>query len=178
MNNIESRPIISAILLKYDNGQGFIYLQERWKPKTSPTYSGMLEIPAGGIDAYENVYDALRREVQEECGLKITKIIGDYQSEIFEASEKDKAFVFKPFICQQVLETNNGLPWIGFVFACLAEGEIKINPEEARNPQWVSFDELKAMLERDKTQFFPLQLPVLEHLCKNVETISSEIRGK
>ncbi len=172
MNNLESRPIISAILLKYENGQGFVYLQERWKPKVSPTYSGMLEIPAGGIDAYENVYDALTREVEEECGLKITKIIGDYKSEIIQPREKDKSFVFKPFICQQVLETDNGLPWIGFVFVCLTEGEIKINPDEARNPQWVSLDQLKEMLDRDKTQFFPLQLPVLQYLCKNIESIS------
>lgn len=172
MNNLESRPIISAILLKYENGQGFVYLQERWKPKVSPTYSGMLEIPAGGIDAYENVYDALAREVEEECGLKITKIIGDYKSEIIQLREKDKSFVFKPFICQQVLETDNGLPWIGFVFVCLTEGEIKINPDEARNPQWVSLDQLKEMLDRDKTQFFPLQLPVLQYLCKNIESIS------
>lgn len=178
MNKIESRPIISAILLKYEKEQVFIFLQERWKPKTSPTYSGMLEIPAGGIDAYENVYDALRREVREECGLNITKIIGDYQSEIFEPRDSDKAFVFKPFICQQVLQTNNGLPWIGFVFVCLAEGEVEINPEEARNPQWISLNELKTMLESDKTHFFPLQLPALKYLCENIGTISSEIRGK
>lgn len=177
MNNIESRPIISVILLKYENEQGFVYLQERWKPKTSPTYSGMLEIPAGGINAYENVYDALAREVQEECGLRVTKIIGDYHSEVIRPREKDKSFVFKPFICQQALETDNGLPWIGFVFVCLAEGELKINPDEARNPQWISLNQLKEMLEGDGTRFFPLQLPVLKYLCENIKSISPEIQG-
>ncbi|PIR95935.1 MAG: hypothetical protein COT92_03710 [Candidatus Doudnabacteria bacterium CG10_big_fil_rev_8_21_14_0_10_42_18] len=176
MGNIESKPIISAILLKYEGGEGFIHLQERWKPKTSPTYSGMLEIPAGGIDAYENIYDALAREVREECGLEIAKVIGDYQGEILEPRKKDKSFVFKPFICQQVLETNNGLPWIGFVFVCLAEGKVKINPNEARNPQWVSLARLKEMLNKDKPRFFPLQLPVLKYLCENIDSISKEIK--
>lgn len=172
MNNIESRPIVSAILLKSENGSTSVYLQERWKPKTSPTYSGMFEIPAGGIDAYENVYDALKREVLEECGLRVTKIIGDYQSKVFASRDKDKSFVFKPFICQQVLRTDKGLPWIGFVFLCLADGEVKINPDEARNPQWITIDQLKKMLENDSARFFPLQLPVLKYLCENIDKVT------
>ncbi len=49
MNDLKPRAIISAILQKKDkNGEILIYLQERWKPKTSPAYSGMIEIPAGG----------------------------------------------------------------------------------------------------------------------------------
>ncbi len=76
----------------------------------SPTYSGLIEIPAGSINAYENVYDALRREVKEECGLDIVKIVDDYQGPILEPRPHDKALVFKPFICQEVLETNSGLP--------------------------------------------------------------------
>ncbi|MCX6789885.1 MAG: hypothetical protein NTZ42_04790 [Candidatus Gribaldobacteria bacterium] len=55
--NNQTRAVVSAILYKEETGQKKIFLQTRWKPNTSPMYSGMLEIPAGGIDAYENVYD-------------------------------------------------------------------------------------------------------------------------
>lgn len=171
MSNQESRPIISAILIKYENNQPLIYLQERWKPKTSPTYSGMLEIPAGGINAYENVYDALAREVEEECGLEIVKVLHDFRSEVQEPRANDRAFIFQPFICQQVLETNNGLPWIGFVFLCLTQGEVRVNPDEARNPEWVSLPQLQEMLKTKPDQFFPLQLPVLQYLCQNSEKL-------
>ena len=37
----------------------------------------MLEVPAGKIREYENIFEALRREVKEETGLSITKILGE-----------------------------------------------------------------------------------------------------
>jgi ADP-ribose pyrophosphatase len=167
--NQEPRAIISAILTRERNGIAEVFLQTRWKLDTSPTYSGLLEIPAGGIDAYENVYDTLRREVKEECGLEITKIINDYQSPITESRPHDKAFIFKPFICQEVLETNDGLPWIGFVFLCEAEGEVIINPAEVKDPTWVSISELKTLIQNEPARFFPLQLPVLQYFVNYAE---------
>lgn len=76
---MRSVPVISALLYRKHNNTTEIFLQTRWKPEVSPNYTGLLEIPAGVIEAYENVYDALRREVYEECGLTIIKIIDDMQ---------------------------------------------------------------------------------------------------
>lgn len=165
--NQESKAIISAILMRIKNNTTEVFLQTRWKPDVSPMYSGMLEIPAGGIDAYENVYDALRREVKEECGLEITRIVDDYQGPIVAPRPHDKAFVFKPFICQEVLETNDGLPWIGFVFLCEVEGEVVVDPSEAKDPQWVSLAELGDILKTRPEQIFPLQLPVLKYFVEH-----------
>lgn len=159
--------IISAILIKKFDGEDKVFLQTRWKPTISPTYSGMIEIPAGGIDSYENVYDALRREVKEETNLDIVEIIDNWQSNIENPRIGDKAFVFKPFLCQQVIETNNGLPWIGFVFVCRADGEIKINSDEARDPRLVTLNELKKIINENPETIFPLQLPVLKYFINN-----------
>ncbi|OIO17077.1 hypothetical protein AUJ29_01975 [Candidatus Kuenenbacteria bacterium CG1_02_38_13] len=159
-------PIISALLIKKMSGKIKLFLQERWKPQVSPNYLGLLEIPAGGIDAYENVYLALKREVYEECGLKIIRIIDDYRGVILKPSKSDAVFVFRPFVCQQMLKTEGGLPWIGFVFVCEVAGKIKMNKKEAGNPQWVSIDELKILLEKHPKKFFPLQLPVLKYFVE------------
>lgn len=167
--NKQPRIIVSAILYKKTKNDINIFLQTRWKPKTSPTYSGMIEIPAGGIDSYENVYDALRREVKEETNLNITKIIDNYKSKTLNPRPGDRAFVFKPFICQQVLETNSGLPWVGFVFLCEVKGHVKINKEEAKDPFWISIPELKKMIEKKPENIFPLQLPVLKYFVKKYE---------
>jgi len=166
-----SIPVVSAILFKKEDNELRVFIQTRWKPKASPTYSGMLEIPAGGIDSYENVYNALKREVKEETNLDIIKIIGDYQSELENPKQGDKAFVFKPFICQQVFETNNGLPWIGFVFLCEVKGEAIINKKEAKDPRWVSAAELKDILKNHPDNIFPLQLPVLKYFVKNFDKL-------
>lgn len=165
----DPKAIISAILTRKINGERKIFLQTRWKPNVSPVYSGMLEIPAGGIDAYENVYDSLRREVKEECGLEIMSIIGDYQSTVSKPTPHDKTFVFKPFICQQALETDNGLPWLGFVFLCEAQGEAILDPAEAKDPQWISISDLKILIEKEWNRFFPLQLPVIQYFIEYIE---------
>lgn len=163
MNKQESlaRPVISAILEKEKNGKRVIFMQTRWKPKISPTYSGLLEIPAGGINGYENVYDALHREVKEETGLDIVRIIDDYHSEIIQTRLNDSSHVFKPFICQQVLETNGGLPWIGFVFRCEVKGNITIQKEEAKDPRWISLEELEKILIKTPKKIFSLQYSTL-----------------
>lgn len=167
----DSKVIISAILIRKIGSGVEIFLQTRWKPSSSPAYSGMIEIPAGGVDSYENVYDALRREVKEECGLDVLKIIGDYHGLIREPRAHDRAFVFKPFICQQALETDGGLPWVGFVFLCEVTGEVKMNSAEAKDPLWVSLGELKKIIQFKAEKFFPLQLPVLEYFVDQIENM-------
>lgn len=167
MTNEKPKAIISAILIKREENGIKIFLQTRWKPKISPTYSGMLEIPAGAIDSYENVYDTLKREVKEETNLDIIKIIDDYRGDTLEPRKGDKAFIFKPFICQQALETNGGLPWIGFVFLCEVAGEIKIEESEAKDPRWVSIKELEDIVNNQLENIFPLQLPVLKYFINN-----------
>jgi 8-oxo-dGTP diphosphatase len=164
----EPKVIVSAILVRGEGPRMKIFLQTRWKPKKSPRYSGMIEIPAGNIEPYENVYDALRREVKEECGLGIKGIIDDFHSPIRKPRRGDKAFAFRPFICQQVLQTNDGLPWIGFVFLCQAKpGKAKSDSREARDPRWVSIVELQKLVQHHADLIFPLQLPALEYFLKS-----------
>lgn len=63
---IPNIPVISAIIERSYNGKTEILIQTRWKPEKDPIYSGTFEIAAGWIEKYENVYDALKREVMEE----------------------------------------------------------------------------------------------------------------
>lgn len=164
------RAVISAILEKTEDGVRKVFIQTRWKPVVSPTYLGVLEIPAGGIDGYENIYDALKREVKEETGLDIIKVIDDFQSAIVENRPNDKSHVFKPFICQQSLETNNGLPWIGFVFRCEVEGEVKMQLEEAKDPQWMTIDELENILKEEPEKIFSLQYTTLQYYVDYIKS--------
>lgn len=169
MENIHNQTIVSAILEKVINNKLHIFVQTRWKPKVSPNYTGMIEIPAGCIEPYENVYEAISREVKEETGLIITEIINDFKSEISENKINDKNHVFLPFICQQSLKTNGGLPWIGFVFRCKVSGKIKIQKSEAKDPRWISVDELTNLIENKPETIFPLQYPVLKQYVNTIK---------
>ena len=69
-------PCVAAIIEKIVNNEKYILIQTRQKEDGAET-NGMLEIPAGKIREYKNVFVALRREVKEETGLTITKILGE-----------------------------------------------------------------------------------------------------
>ena len=72
MNEIFVKPAVGAIITKQTDNNEFILVQNRKKNSTDGT-DGLLEIPAGKIREYENIFDALRREVWEETGLKVEK---------------------------------------------------------------------------------------------------------
>lgn len=157
------KPVVSAILQRDNHGEMEVILQTRWKPQVSPNYSGLLEIPAGAIEAFEDIYVTLRREIKEETNLDLVRIVDNYCSDVVEPRIGDKSIAFRPFICQQVLEAEGGLPWIGFVFLCEVKGEIIAQSDEAKDPHWVTVTELRKLVEQDPAKFFPLQLPVLQY---------------
>ena len=76
MNEILAKPCVGAIIEKTENNERYILIQTRQKEDGNET-NGMLEIPAGKIREYEDIFSALRREVLEETGLKITKVYGE-----------------------------------------------------------------------------------------------------
>jgi len=162
-----NRAVVSAIIERKELEQRLVYVQTRWKPKSSPTYSGLLEIPAGGINDFEHVSEALSREVFEETGLKVVKINGGFVGDIQENIPGSRAIVFQPYVCQQVLMGQGALSWLGFVFRCEVEGNVVVNDKEAKDPQWISLTDLKKQLKEKPESFFPLQYPVLKYYVEN-----------
>lgn len=76
-------PAVGAIIVKRVEGEEFILVQNRKKSNGDGT-NGLLEIPAGKIREYENIFDALRREVWEETGLHLTSICGEEDSQFLD----------------------------------------------------------------------------------------------
>lgn len=140
-------------------------VQTRWKPQSSPTYLGVLEIPAGGIDGYENVYDAISREVKEETGLTVVEFLDDDGENTGPLSNRpgDISQAFRPFVCQQMLSSNGGLPWVGFVFRCRVEGSMVRKTDESRDLRWLSLDELESYISEKPEEVFGLQYATLQY---------------
>ncbi|KKQ27296.1 MAG: hypothetical protein US42_C0011G0034 [Candidatus Magasanikbacteria bacterium GW2011_GWC2_37_14] len=154
-------PIISAIIERQHDGETEILVQTRWKPENDPKYSGTLEIPAGWIDRYENVYDAVKREVLEETGLNVVEIFPNIKTKTHSPSG-DGSFAFQPFCCQQQIKA--GKPWIGFAFICKVEDkEPKARKEECKDIKWLKKSELKEIFEKTPEKIFTLQLGVLDY---------------
>lgn len=158
-------PVVSALIERQGVDEKEVLIQLRWKPERDPQYSGTWEIPAGWMDRYENVYDALKREVFEETGLRVTKVSPDIKTEYY-SPKNDKSFAFVPFCCQQQL--IGGKPWVGFVFLCEVEdGLATPQKEEVKEIKWIKKSELKKMLEQSPETIFTLQLGVIDYYLQN-----------
>lgn len=161
-------PYVGAIIERDNNGVIDVLIQTRWKPHSDPIYSGTFEFPAGTLDRpYENIYDALAREIWEECGLRLKRIKHESKTKIMHSNKNDEVFGFRPFCCTQQLK--NGKPWIGFVFICEVENGIPaLKTDEAKDAKWMSFSDVKSIFSQSPELFFALELPALEYYFNNI----------
>ena len=158
-------PFVSAIVEREKNGETEVLIQTRWRPYAKWNYHNSIEIPAGVLDkTFEDVVDAVKREVKEETGLTVSEIVGMEKSKTYSPTH-DAAYAFRPFACSQQLK--GGLPWVGFAFICkVEEGETKYQEEETRDVRWIKKSDLKNLFEQSPEKFFTLHLGTLEMYLK------------
>jgi 8-oxo-dGTP pyrophosphatase MutT (NUDIX family) len=156
-------PFVGAIIERNNNGTTQILIQTRWKPDRDPVYSGTFEFPAGELDKpFENVYEALRREIKEETGLTLKSIKLDSQTKVYTPQNDDASFAFKPFCCVQQL--RKGKPWIGFIFLCeVEEGQAIAQDSEVKDIRWVNKEELKKIFDKSPEKMFTLEIAAWEY---------------
>lgn len=159
-------PFVGAIIERENNGIIEILIQTRWKPSKDPLYSGTYEFVVGTLDKpYENIFDALSREIYEECGLKLKNINNYSKTKLYESNKNDEVFGFRPFCCTQQLK--NGKPWIGFIFIYeVEEGEPKNLFSENRDVKWMAIDEIEDIICHSKEKWFSVELPAWEYYFK------------
>lgn len=152
-------PYCGAIIERDNDGQKEILMQTRWKPHADPVYSGTLEFPAGVLDKpFEDVHDAVAREIKEECGLTLKTIKNDNRTPVLSTGKDDGIIGFRPFCCTQQL--RNGKPWIGCIFICeVAPGEPVAQLSEAKDAIWMKSDEVKQIYQKTPEKLFGLELP-------------------
>ena len=141
-------------------------MQTRWKPERDPVYSGTLEFPAGVLDIpFENVYEAIAREIREETGLTLKEIKNESRTIEYSPKGTDLSFGFKPFCCVQQLK--EGKPWIGFIFLCEIEaGEPKAQRGENKDVRWIRKSELKEIFEKTPEKLFTLEIPAWDYYLR------------
>lgn len=150
-------PAVGAIIVKRVEDEEFILVQTR-KKNNGDGLDGLLEIPAGKIREYENIFEALRREVWEETGLHITSIQGEDDSKLLDVSG-NKTIMFSPYCVTQNLSGAYSL--ILSTFLCEAEGELLEQTNETENIRWISRDELKEIVDNSPESIFLMHVHAL-----------------
>ena len=153
-----AKPAVGAIITKGVDGEKYILIQERQK-ENGGNQNGMLEIPAGKIREYENIFDALRREVREETGLKVTKI---YEEELSIKSvvNGNEVISFQPYCVTQNLSGAYSL--ILNTFLCEAEGKLEKFTDESQNIRWEKISYVKKIIKDNPDSFFLMHVNALK----------------
>ena len=157
-----AKPGVGGIVEKNVDGVDYILIQARCKDDAKLEY-GLLEIPAGKIREFENIFECLRREIWEETGLRVTNIQGEDEAIVIE-SNGYKVLNYTPFSCSQNIKGT--YPIMVQTFICNAEGELLDKSNETKNIRWITLIELNKLLERDKNLFYPMHITALERYCK------------
>ena len=163
MNEKFSIPAVGGIIQKRENGKDYILIQDRVKPNYNSA-SGIIEIPAGKIREFENIFSCLRREIFEETGLSIEHIEGEESSEILLINGYE-VLSYKPYSCCQNLMGD--YPIMVQVFLCtVKENEISLKgSNESQNIRWANVEELKMLLIESPELFFPMHISTLRRYC-------------
>ena len=155
---IFAKPCAGAIIEKIIDGEKHILLQTRQKSGGGDT-NGKLEIPAGKIREYEDVFSTIRREVLEETGLTVTKIYGEELAAVTQVGEV-KTISFEPFCITQNLRGAYSI--ILNTFICEAEGETLPSTDEAQNVGWVNISEVRQIIENEPERVFFMHINALK----------------
>ena len=151
-------PCVGAIIEREVDGVPCILLQTRDKPGGGDT-NGKLELPAGKLREYEGVYDALRREVWEETGLRVTEIDGEAQAVEIDV-EGVRTVAFSSFCTTQNLCGAYSI--VLHTFVCRAEGEPLPCTEETRDIGWVPRQTVCELLQQHPESFFFMHVCALK----------------
>ena len=151
-------PCVAAIIEKIVNNEKYILIQTRQKEDGAET-NGMLELPAGKIREYENIFEALRREVKEETGLSITKILGE-DNQISNFIKGNEVISYTPYCITQNLSGAYSI--ILNTFLCEAKGELLTETNESQNIHWIKIEEFKKILKNNPEKTFLLHVNALQ----------------
>ena len=150
-------PAVGAIIVKKAEDEEMILVQTR-KKNNGDGMDGLLEIPAGKIREYENIFEALRREVWEETGLHITAIQGEDTSRFIDVTG-NKTIAFSPYCVTQNLSGAYSI--ILSTFICEAEGELLEQTNETENIRWMGRRELKEIVNNSPESIFLMHVHAL-----------------
>lgn len=151
-------PCVAAIIEKITNNEKYILIQTRQKEDGAET-NGMLELPAGKIREYENIFEALRREVKEETGLSITKILGE-DNQISNFIKGNEVISYTPYCITQNLSGAYSI--ILNTFLCEVKGELLTETNESQNIHWIKIEEFKKILKNNPEKIFLLHINALQ----------------
>jgi len=119
------------------------------KRQNSEVYNDLWDVPGGKLEEGNTLLEALIREIREETGLKLEKIIAVLSTAKFQGQAADKPIIFRN------------------IYLVKAEGNVIISNEHAEY-RWVSVENLKEYIFGNDEDLQKV-LSHLPHIIKDID---------
>lgn len=147
---------IRGLAVRGKTGERQLLIQLRQRQGEPEVY----ELPGGRINEYEQMTDALKREIQEETGLRVIAVWGQEKKIVTSGSGGTNSFAMecvKPYAAYQTLA--GPVDSFGVYFVCEVEGELIVEGDDTADVHWADREELTRLVQ--KKQFSEIDLPAL-----------------
>nr|WP_228512592.1 NUDIX domain-containing protein [Clavibacter sp. VKM Ac-2872] len=149
-------PNVYGIVSSTRDGVKAVLIQRRWKPVSDPLNSGRWELPGGKWRAWESAHECLRREVLEESGIELTRIV-EPESE----SDLNDQSVIALSGASVVQMVRGPYPSAILVLHADGEGSPLARGDGSRDAQWMAVEEVAQRMKHDSASFTPLTFAAL-----------------
>jgi len=150
-------PGVAAIVQRQSDSGIELLVQDRDKADLVAD-TGLLEIPAGKIRQFENLFNTLRREVFEETGLRVTEITGEAEAHNVSLNNY-QVLSCEPFCVSQNISGH--YPIMTVTFLCWGDGELLKTSNESSNIRWMPITELAVLLKQQPHKLYPMHIYAL-----------------
>lgn len=161
-----------AVIERETPGGPEIVVQIRNKPAEGGKW---IELPGGRVEEFESLIGALKREVQEETGLKVVQIEG-LGKRVEAQSAGAKVECLLPFAVYQTLQ--GPVDSMGVYFRCQVTGEPVPVGDDTQGIQWVPVRRLAQWLRDDGERFSWVDRPGLVFYLQSLKEESSNARSE
>ncbi|MCT1902930.1 NUDIX hydrolase [Oceanobacillus sojae] len=110
-----------------------------------------IELPGGRLEEFETLLDCLAREIKEETGLELEKVVDPTDRVETVTNEGFKVECMAPFAVYQTIE--GPVDSFGIYFKCKAAGKLLEKGDHTDNIKWITRNKLAILLKEDKLSF-------------------------
>jgi 8-oxo-dGTP pyrophosphatase MutT (NUDIX family) len=164
--------VVSLIPIRMRDRHLEIYVQERRAPVMSePEFVGRLEFPQGHVEAGESIEQTARRELAEESGLSIRRVLGARRfASTWRASHDLTVESATPF---QVVVTRGRLNFLSLAFIVEADETSHGAPGVTDNRgRWVTSKDFAAIAPSED-KVYPLNAPMFRLVASRLKEIEA-----
>ncbi|QTD42072.1 NUDIX hydrolase [Sporosarcina sp. Te-1] len=137
---------VRAIIVKETlTGEEEVLIQRRVKEEET---GKPFELPGGRLEKYESLLDCLNRELKEETGLDIERILDPLDKVETVAKDGFKVECMRPFAVYQTID--GPVDSMGVYFRCKAKGCLLEKGDDTAMIGWVNLERLQSLLEQDE----------------------------